>query len=152
MTIEEIRAALQERGWTQKELAAMLHVHPVTLGLILTGKNKLTPQLEAHIELLLARQKEQVIVHKVSLPDGVVERGVPGFNNLSEEQRLTTVQAVLQDAVKWLIQEGEKQFSTEELAQIRAFCSTFNGMPTRSYEYCLDDEERLLTASDGGED
>ncbi len=149
MTIEEIRIALRERGWTQKELARMLHVHPVTLGLILTGKNKLTPQLEAHIELLLNSSKEQLIIHKISLPDLVVERWVPDFEKLAPEQRVAAVQAVLHDAAQWLIREGEKQFTEEELANIRQFCSTLRPEPTRTYEYNdTEGEGGLLSIAD----
>lgn len=57
MTIKEIRTALAARGWTQKQLAQQLHIHPVTLGLILIGKNNLTAQLAAHIELLFEHTK-----------------------------------------------------------------------------------------------
>lgn len=152
MTIEEIRAALKARGWTQKELASMLHVHPVTLGLILTGKNKLTPQLAAHIELLLSNKREQLFIHKVSLPDCVVEHWVPGFDELNEEQRKAAVLAVLKDAAKWLIHEGEKQFSAEELANIKNFCSTLSHLPAREYESEVDEEGRLVEAAEDCED
>ena len=57
MTIKEIRNTLTARGWTQKQLAQQLHIHPVTLGLILIGKNTLTAQLAAHIELLFEHTK-----------------------------------------------------------------------------------------------
>ena len=60
MNIKQIRHTLTARGWTQKQLAQMLHIHPVTLGLILIGKNKLTPQLASHMELLF----QQTEVHE----------------------------------------------------------------------------------------
>ena len=148
MTIEEIRIALQARKWTQRELASMLHVHPVTLGLILTGKNKLTSQLEAHIELLLARKTEQLIFHKITLPDHIVARWVPGFDKLSEEERQKAVKTVIENAVQVLVRKGEEQFSDDERCNIRSFCTRFEGMPARTYEYNVDDEGGLLEAGD----
>ncbi len=129
MTIEEIRNTLRERGWTQKRLADMLHVHQVTLGLILTGKNKLTPQLEAHIEQLFSRRKEPHIDLELSLPNAVVERWVPDFAQLAPEQRKAAVEAVLREAAQKLIREGERQFSQQEPAGIRDFCTTLQPAP-----------------------
>lgn len=149
MTIEEIRIALRERGWTQRAFAKMLHVHPVTLGLILTGKNKLTAQLEAHMELLLNLRCEQLIIHKVTLPAPVVQRWMPGIESLTPELRTTAMKAVLQDAALWLITEGRKQLSEGELADISNFYTTLCPPSCSELEYdCEDSEGELLSAAD----
>ena len=66
MTIEQIKQRLAELKWTNKRLAEKLHIHEVTLNLILSGKNKLTDQLSAHIELLLNNAQEQLIMFKIT--------------------------------------------------------------------------------------
>ena len=151
MTIEEIRSELQKRGMTQKELAAMLHVHPVTLGLILIGKNKLTEQLAAHIELLFDNMRQNdPVEHTLTLPETVVERWMPSFRTLPESQRSAAILDVIHKAVHWLICEGEKQFTPQELANIRAFCEA-QSTPPAPTPYTQDDEEPLLSAADGNE-
>ncbi len=129
----------------------MLHVHPVTLGLILIGKNKLTDQLAAHIELLFDNmRKNDSTEHNLPLPESVVERWMPRFMELPESQRSAAILDIIHKAVHWLIQEGEKQFTPEELANIRNFCESHANPPAPT-PYMQDEEEPLLSAADGNE-
>ena len=138
MTIEEINAALVSLGWTKKELAERLHIHPVTLNLILSGKNKLTDQLAAHIELLLKDQQEQLLIFKVSYPDALCERWVPGWERLTEEQRVQAVEAVLQSAAEQLAADYERTLTPEDREMIHYFLGGLRG-PAREFD--LDAEE-----------
>lgn len=137
MTIDEINASLAALGWTKKELADRLHIHPVTLNLILTGKNKLTDQLAAHIELLLKDQQEQLLIFKVSYPDALCERWVPGWERLTEEQRVQAVEAVLQSAAEQLAADYERTLAPEDREQLRRL---LGGLRGPSHEFDLDAE------------
>lgn len=134
MTIDEIKQALRERGWSNKKLAEMLHIHEVTLNLILSGKNKLTDQLSAHIELLLGNTQEQLIMYKITYPDAVVQSWLPGWDELTPEQRKAGIEAVLREATEQLVAEQEARMTPEEVARLKAFCSTLRG-PARVFEY-----------------
>lgn len=134
MTIEEIKQALRERGWSNKKLAEMLHIHEVTLNLILSGKNKLTDQLAAHIELLLGSTQEQIMLFKVTYPEVLCRAWLPGWDELTPEQRQDGLQAVMLEAAKLAAADGEKELSPEQWAELRAFCSTLRG-PSRVFEY-----------------
>lgn len=143
MTIDEINNALQKMGWTKKELADKLHIHPVTLNLILTDKNRLTEQLAAHIELILNDHQEQLLVFKVSYPDAICERWVPGWERLTEEQRVQAVEAVLQSAAEQLAADYERTLPEADRAMIRRMLGGLRG-PVREFD--LDAED----ADDGG--
>lgn len=139
MTIDEINNSLQRLGWTKKELADKLHIHPVTLNLILTGKNRLTEQLAAHIELVLNDHQEQLLVFRVSYPDAICERWVPGWERLTEEQRVQAVEAVLQSAAEQLAADYERTLPEADRAMIRRMLGGLRG-PAREFD--LDEEER----------
>ena len=145
MTIDEINETLQRMGWTKKELAERLHIHPVTLNLILTGKNRLTPQLAAHIELLLNNSMEQLLIFKVSYPDALCERWVPGWERLTEEQRVQAVEAVLQSAAEQLAADYERTLPEEDRALIRKM---LGGLRGPAHEFDLDAEDAAWPAGD----
>lgn len=153
MTVEGIRQELLSLGMSQKELAHLLHIHPVTLGLILTGKNKLTPQLCAHIKLCLNQFQEQHFLHKIDLPIHIVKRWVPDFDELTEEQQYEAVNNVLNEAAKCLVKKGESRFSHPEQISVKDFTSRLKGMPTRIYVYeNEEDEGRLIDAAEYDDD
>lgn len=133
MTIEQIKQRLAELKWTNKKLAEKLHVHEVTLNLILSGKNKLTDQLSAHIELLLNNTQEQLIMYKITYPDALCRSWLPGWDDLTEEQRRVGLEAVLREAAQQLILEQEARMTPEEVEQLKAFCATLRG-PSRVIE------------------
>ena len=118
MTIDDIRRELQARGWTQKQLATKLRIHPVTLGLILTGKNKLTPQLAAHIDLIFHSEHDVFVAHKVSLTTGKVQPFYQGIEHLSETEQLNVLLDVVRDTAQWYIEEQRPHLSPEKIADL----------------------------------
>ena len=134
MDIQEINQALKDRGWTQQLLAEKLRMHPVALNRVLTGKTELKPTLAAHIELLLGNTQEQLIMYKITYPDAVVQSWLPGWDELTPEQRKAGIEAVLREATEQLVAEQEARIAPEEVARLKAFCSTLRG-PARVFEY-----------------
>lgn len=134
MDIQEINQALKDRGWTQQFLAEKLRMHPVALNRVLTGKTELKPTLAAHIELLLGSTQEQLIMYKITYPDAVVQSWLPGWDELTPEQRKAGIEAVLREATEQLVAEQEARMTPEEVARLKAFCSTLRG-PARVFEY-----------------
>ena len=134
MDIQEINQALKDRGWTQQYLAEKLRMHPVALNRVLTGKTELKPTLAAHIELLLNNTQEQLIMYKITYPDAVVQSWLPGWDELTPEQRKAGIEAVLMEAVQQLAAEQERQMTAAEVERLKAFCATLRG-PARVFEY-----------------
>lgn len=134
MTIEEINAALEARGWSQVELAEKLKMNHIALNRVLTGKAALRPTLAAHIELLLNSTQEQIMLFKVTYPEVLCRAWLPGWDELTPEQRQDGLQAVMLEAAKLAAADGEKELSPEQWAELRAFCSTLRG-PSRVFEY-----------------
>ena len=137
MTTEEIKKKLEQIGWTQKDLADRLHIHPMSLNRVLAGRAALTPQLEAHIELLLNDQMEQTLIFKVTYPDAICERWVPGWERLTEEQRVQAVEAVLQSAAEQLAADYERTLPEADRALIRRM---LGGLRGPSHVFDLDAE------------
>ena len=134
MDIQEINQALKDRGWTQQYLAEKLRMHPVALNRVLTGKTELKPTLAAHIELLLNNTQEQLIMYKITYPDAVAQSWLPGWDELTPEQRKAGIEAVLMEAVQQLAAEQERQMTAAEVERLKAFCATLRG-PARVFEY-----------------
>ncbi len=134
MDIQEINQALKNRGWTQQFLAEKLRMHPVALNRVLTGKTELKPTLAAHIELLLNSTQEQIMLFKVTYPEVLCRAWLPGWDELTPEQRQDGLQAVMMEAAKLAAADGEKELSPEQWEELRAFCSTLRG-PSRVFEY-----------------
>ncbi len=134
MDIQEINQALKNRGWTQQFLAEKLRMHPVALNRVLTGKTELKPTLAAHIELLLNSTQEQIMLFKVTYPEVMCRAWLPGWDELTPEQRQDGLQAVMMEAAKLAAADGEKELSPEQWEELRAFCSTLRG-PSRVFEY-----------------
>lgn len=143
MTTEEIKLQLEKIGWSQKDLADRLHIHPMSLNRVLSGRSPLTEQLAAHIELILNDHQEQLLVFKVSYPDAICERWVPGWERLTEEQRVQAVEAVLQSAAEQLAADYERTLPEADRAMIRRMLGGLRG-PVREFD--LDAED----ADDGG--
>lgn len=138
MTVDEIKTTLKAMGWTQAMLAEKLCMHPGTVKNILSGQTKLTDQLAAHIELLLNDQMEQTLIFKVTYPDALCERWVPGWERLTEEQRVQAVEAVLQSAAEQLAADYERTLPEEDRAMIRRMLGGLRG-PVRVFD--LDQED-----------
>ena len=134
MTKDEIKAALKERGWTYQTLAEKLKVSEGSLRVQLSASGKLTEQLSAHIELLLNNTQEQLIMYKITYPDAVVQSWLPGWEDLTPEQRKAGIEAVLMEAVQQLAAEQERQMTAAEVERLKAFCATLRG-PARVFEY-----------------
>lgn len=143
MTLEEIKKGMERVGWTQTELAEKLQMHPVALNRVLTGRAALRPTLAAHIKLLLRESMEQLMVFKVTYPDCLCERWVPGWERLTEEQRVQAVEAVLQSAAEQLAADYERTLPEADRAMIRRMLGGLRG-PVREFD--LDAED----ADDGG--
>lgn len=148
MTTEEIKKKLEQIGWTQKDLADRLHIHPMSLNRVLAGRAALTPQLEAHIELLLNDQMEQTLIFKVTYPDAICERWVPGWERLTEEQRVQAVEAVLQSAAEQLAADYERTLPEEDRALIRRM---LGGLRGPSHVFDLDAEAAAAAAPGYGD-
>lgn len=133
MTKDEIKNALRERGWTYQTLAEKLRVSYGALRTVLSENGKLTDQLNAHIELLLKNTQEQLIMYKITYPDALCRSWLPGWDDLTEEQRRVGLEAVLREAAQQLIREQEARMTPEEVEQLKAFCSTLRG-PSRVIE------------------
>ena len=134
MTKEEIKQALKERGWSYQLLAEKLRVSEGSIKNALSDKGKLTDQLSAHIELLLGSTQEQLIMYKITYPDAVVQSWLPGWDELTPEQRKAGIEAVLREATEQLVREQEARMAPDEVASLKAFCSTLRG-PARVFEY-----------------
>ena len=133
MTSEEIKKALADRGWTQKDLADKLKMSHIALNRVLTGKSELRPTLAAHIELLLESTQQQLIVFKLTYPEVLCESWLPGWEDLTPEQRQAGLEAVLAKTAEQICAEVEATFTEEERAELHRFCSTLRG-PTRVFE------------------
>lgn len=134
MTKDEIKQALKERGWTYQTLAEKLRVSEGSLRVQLSANGKLTDQLAAHIELLLNSTQEQIMLFKVTYPEVMCRAWLPGWDELTPEQRQDGLQAVMLEAAKLAAADGEKELSPEQWEELRAFCSTLRG-PSRVFEY-----------------
>lgn len=134
MTIEQIKNALKDRGWTYAHLAEKLKVHPGSIKGVLSGKRVLTNQLAAHIELLLKDSQEQLIMYRVTFPDATCESWVPGWERLTAEQRQAAVGAVIEEAARQLMAEGAAAMTPEEQEHLRRFCGELRG-PARVFEF-----------------
>ena len=134
MTKEEIKMALKERGWSYQMLAEKLRVSEGAIKNALSSNGKLTDQLSAHIELLLNSTQEQIMLFKVTYPEVLCRAWLPGWDELTPEQRQDGLQAVMLEAAKLAAADGEKELSPEQWAELRAFCSTLRG-PSRVFEY-----------------
>jgi transcriptional regulator with XRE-family HTH domain len=133
MTKEEIKKALKERGWSYQTLAEKLRVSEGAIKNALSSSGKLTDQLSAHIELLLNNTQEQLIMYKITYPDALCRSWLPGWDDLTEEQRRVGLEAVLREAAQQLIREQEERMTPEEVEQLKAFCATLRG-PSRVIE------------------
>lgn len=145
MTLEEIRETLEKLGWSQGYLAEKLCMHPVALNAVLSGRRPLKPTLAAHIELLLKNSTEQLLIFKVSYPDALCERWVPGWERLTEEQRVQAVEAVLQSAAEQLAADYERTLPEEDRALIRRM---LGGLRGPAHEFDLDAESAAWPGGD----
>lgn len=114
MTIDEIKAELKARSMTQQQLADQLKVSYSTIRQIMCGATKLTPQLEAHIDLLLNRRREQVILYAIELPDARCREFIPGWDALPPAQQAAALKAVLRAAADRLIAIGATALTPAE--------------------------------------
>ena len=118
MTLEEINEELKVRGWTNRKLAEELGVNESGLGQILKGNRPLTEQLAKHIEYVLNKRKQQTFVFTVDLPEGTVQRWVPGFDTLTEDEKQKTLRAICQNIMRDLAAKGAENLSEKERAEL----------------------------------
>lgn len=119
MTSQEIKEIMAARGLGQKELADELGINAGSLCQILAGKRPLTEQLARHIEYVLGVRKNQLMVFNVELPEGEVQRFVPGWDKLSPEEQRKAALAVARNVLRELIETGRAALTPEELEELR---------------------------------
>ncbi len=108
MTIEEINAILEERGISRQEFAAQMNISYHTLRLILSGQNRLTPQMARHIELELGLARNRSIIYTIPMPDGQVEALIPGADKMPPEEVRVCLQRVIDYNMRRLNREGDE--------------------------------------------
>lgn len=74
------------------------------------------------------------MLFKVTYPEVMCRAWLPGWDELTPEQRQDGLQAVMMEAAKLAAADGEKELSPEQWEELRAFCSTLRG-PSRVFEY-----------------
>lgn len=74
------------------------------------------------------------MLFKVTYPEVLCRAWLPGWDELTPEQRQDGLQAVMLEAAKLAAADGEKELSPEQWEELRAFCSTLRG-PARVFEY-----------------
>lgn len=114
MTIEQIKEVLEKRGISQKELAEQLHIHPMSLGRILSGRSPLTEQLAAHIDYVLGTAREAVLVYRVDVPTHKVEELTAGRGCVTEADYREALAAVLKHNLQVLAEVGAQLEWTPE--------------------------------------
>ena len=119
MTTQEIKQILEDRGLSISGLAEELGINNDNLGRILAGKRPLTEQLARHIEYVLGVRKSQLMVFNVELPEGEVQRFVPGWDKLSPEEQRKAALAVARNVLRELIENGRAALTPEELEELR---------------------------------
>jgi len=118
MTLEEINEELKVRGWTNRKLADELGVNESGLGQILKGNRPLTEQLSKHIEYVLNKRKQQTFIFTVDLPEGTVQRWVPGFDSLTEEEKQKSLHAICENIMHDLAVKGAGALTESERAEL----------------------------------
>lgn len=118
MTLAEINKELTDRGWTNRKLAEELGVNESGLGQILKGNRPLTEQLSKHIEYVLNKRKQQTFVFTVDLPEGTVQRWVPGFDTLTEEEKRKSLQSICKSIMHDLATKGADALTETERAEL----------------------------------
>lgn len=142
MTIEEIKQELRDRGWTQRKFASVLGIHEVTVAMILSGKYKLTQQMDAHIEALFNDAPEQILIHRVRFPDMKVEFSAPGFENLTPRQQILILMMFLEDMTDWVLAEKSHWYDEERLTAIRDFNGQLKEMIARRMPHATENANR----------
>lgn len=145
MTIDEIKNTLKERGWSYADLAEKLHRSASSMKNILSGQQPLNPSLAAHIELLFKDTQQQLLMYKVTFPDAVCESWLPGWEQLTPEQRKTAIEQVLLKAAEQLAEEYKRKLTGEELELLERFCGR---LPIAPVEHHLDLTPHLPPATD----
>lgn len=118
MTIEEINNILETRPGGKKKLAEDLGVSYDSLRLILAGNRPLTDQLSRHIEYVLGKRKQQTFIFTVDLPEGIVQRWVPGFDSLTEEEKQKSLHAICENIMHDLAVKGAGALTESERAEL----------------------------------
>ncbi len=106
VNIEEIKAEIKARGWTQANLAAKLNISNGSMRNILSGAAPLTKQLASHIELLLEKERDCMFLYKIELPEAKVTELCGRATCQTEEDRLTAIDAIIRHNLAELIELG----------------------------------------------
>ena len=121
MTVDEIKHAMDEMGWSISRMAKELDITPDYMGRVLAGKRALTGQLARHIEYVLGRRRSQLFVFTVDLPEGTVRQYVPGWEELSPEEQRKAAQAVARRMLEELVAQGESLLTQEQRDELKRF-------------------------------
>ena len=112
MTVEEIKKALNCRGWSYSDLAKELDLSESHIKDIMRGRRKLSKCLQRHLELLFSAPQNAVLVYKISLTDKQVEELTGGqqfpATQEGEARKAASVEAVLLHNMQTLIDLGRK--------------------------------------------
>ena len=114
MDISEIKAQMAEQKLTIKMLADKLCVSYDALRQIMAGQRPLTAQLSRHIELTLGVKREEMVIHRVTLPDEVAERLVPHADQLPADVLATVLEAIVHASLDELAAMGAKMEWTDD--------------------------------------
>lgn len=77
---------------------------------------------------------------KLTYPEALCQSWLPGWDELSPEQRQKGIEAVLMEAARLVAEEKEREMTEEEIAQLKEFCSTLRG-PSREFDGDAEDLE-----------
>jgi transcriptional regulator with XRE-family HTH domain len=114
MELDDIKEQMAAQKLTIKQLADKLCVSYDALRQIMAGQRPLTAQLRRHIELTLGVKREEMVIHRVTLPDEVAERLVPHAEQLPAEVLAPVLEAIVHHALDELAGLGAQLEWTPE--------------------------------------
>lgn len=117
MTITEIKAAMEARGWTIAVFAEKLGVGYNTLRHILAGRVPLTDAMHNHICLLLKEPKEAVLVYRVDINNAKARELLGSNCTVNRADRPAAIEAVIHHNLQELIDLGKKCSWSEDERQ-----------------------------------
>lgn len=108
MTITEIKAAMEARGWTIAAFAEKLGVGYNTLRHILAGRVSMTDAMHNHICLLLREPREAVLVYRVDINEAQARELLGANCTANAADRPAALEAVVHCNLRELIELGKQ--------------------------------------------